>query len=103
MKRGEIWWANFDPPAGRRPVVLLSRDEAYGIRTSITIAPITRTIRGIPVEVPLDVKDGLPKSCVINLDSISTIPKRLLESRIAVLPADKLRLVRDAVRFALDL
>jgi mRNA interferase MazF len=103
MKRGEIWWANLGPPSGKRPVVLLSRDEAYEIRTSITVAPLTRTIRGIPVEVPLEVKDGLPQPCVINLDCISTIPKRLLESRIVNLSSEKLRLVREAVRFALDL
>ena len=103
MRKGEVWWARLKPPAGRRPVVLLSRDEAYEIRTSITVAPLTRTIRGIPVEVPLEVKDGLPQPCVINLDSIITIPKRLLESRIADLSSEKLRLVREAVRFALDL
>jgi len=103
MRRGEIWWANLGPPAGKRPVVLLSREEAYAVRTAITVAPLTRTARGIPVEVPLDVKDGLPKPCVINLDSITTIPKRFLESRITGLSDDKLRLVREAIRFALDL
>jgi len=103
MRRGEIWWANLGPPSGKRPVVLLSRDEAYSIRTAITVAPLTRTIRGIPVEVPLNEKDGLPKPCVINLDSIITIPKRFLESRIAVLSDDKIRLIREAIRFALDL
>jgi mRNA interferase MazF len=103
MKRGEIWWANLDPPSGKRPVVLLSRNEAYEIRTSITVAPLTRTIRGIPVEVSLEAKDGLAKSCVINLDCVSTIPKRLLESKITGLSAEKMRLVGEAIRFALDL
>jgi len=103
MRRGEIWWANLGPPAGKRPVLLLSREEAYAVRAAITVAPLTRTARGIPVEVPLDVKDGLPKPCVINLDSIITIPKRFLESRIASLSDDKLRLVGEAICFALDL
>ena len=103
MRRGEIWWADLGPPAGKRPVLLLSREEAYSIRTAVTVAPLTRTIRGIPVEVPVDVKDGLTKPCVINLDSLITIPKRRLQARITTLSADKLRLVRDAIRFALDL
>ncbi len=103
MKRGEIWWAALGPPAGMRPVVLLSREEAYAVRTAITVAPLTRTIRGIPVEVPLDEKDGVPKPCVINLDSIVTIPKHFLESKIAALNAEKMRRVHDAIRFALDL
>jgi mRNA interferase MazF len=103
MRRGEIWWADLGPPSGKRPVVLLSREEAYDVRTAVTVAPLTRTIRNIPVEVPLDKKDGLPKECVINLDSIVTIPKRFLVARIASLPPDKLRQIREAIRFALDL
>jgi len=39
VRRGEIWWADLPPPAGRRPVLLLSRDEAYAIRGLITVAP----------------------------------------------------------------
>ena len=103
MRRGEIWWADLGPPSGKRPVVLLSREEAYAVRTAVSVAPLTRMIRNIPVEVPLDEKDGLPKPCVVNLDSIVTIPRRLLVSRITSLSADKLRLIREAIRFALNL
>jgi len=53
MKRGEVWWANLPAPIGRRPVLLLSRDRAYQVRTAVTVAEITRTIRHIPVEVEL--------------------------------------------------
>jgi mRNA interferase MazF len=103
VRRGEIWWADLGPPSGKRPVVLLSREEAYAVRTAVTVAPLTRTIRNIPVEVSLEEKDGLPKPCVVNLDSIVTIPKRLLVSRITSLSAEKLRLIREAIRFALDM
>ena len=103
MRRGEIWWADLGPPSGKRPVVLLSREEAYTVRTAVSVAPLTRTVRNIPVELPIDEKDGLPKPCVINLDSIATIPRRLLVSRITSLSADKLRLIREAIRFSLDL
>ena len=103
LRRGEIWWADLGPPSGKRPVVLLSREEAYAVRTAVTVAPLTTTVRNIPVEVPLDEKDGLPKPCVVNLDSIATIPKRLLVSRITSLSADRMRQIREAIRFALDL
>ena len=53
MKRGEVWWASIPEPSGRRPVVLLSRDAAYALKSSVTVAEISRTIRGIPSEVPL--------------------------------------------------
>ncbi len=103
MKRGEVWWAHLPPPAGRRPVVLLSRDSAYKVRTAVTVAPVTRTIRDIPVEVPLDQADGLPSRCVVNLDDLTTIPKSLIKQRIAILSEERMRQVEDAIRFTLDL
>lgn len=103
MKRGEIWWAELPPPAGKRPVVLLSRNEAYAIRELVTVAPVTTRIRGIPSEVPLGVEDGLPQQCVVNLDTITTIAKRSLRERLATLSPQKLKAVETALHFALSL
>ena len=103
MQRGEIWWAELPAPAGRRPVLLLSRDSAYKVRTSVTVAVITRTIRKIPVEVSLDKTDGMPSRCVINLDEILTIPNYILKDRIVSLSAEKMAAVEKAISFALDL
>ncbi len=55
-------------------MLLLSRDAAYRVRTSVSVGLITRTVRGIPVEVPLGKEDGMPARCVVNLDDILTIP-----------------------------
>jgi mRNA interferase MazF len=103
LKKGEVWWARLKPPAGRRPVVLLSRDEAYAVRTAVTVAPVTTTVRGIAVEVSLGLEDGLPKLCAVNCDSLLTIPKACLESRIARLSERKIEEIHKAVRFALDI
>jgi mRNA interferase MazF len=103
MKRGEVWWAHLPAPAGRRPVVLLSRDSAYRVRSAVTVAPVTHTIRGIPVEVSLDQRDGLPSRCVVNLDDLTTIPKALIKERITALPAERMQQIDDAICFALDL
>jgi mRNA interferase MazF len=103
MRRGEVWWARLPPPAGDRPVVLLSRDAAYSVRASVTVAPLTTRIRKIPVEVALGRADGLQKNCVVNLDSIATIPKAVLERRIVALSKEKIEAVNAAVRFALQL
>ena len=103
MKRGEIWWAELPRPAGRRPVILLSRDEAYEVRRLVTVAPVTTRVRGIPVEVPLGPKDGLPRECVANLDTVTTIPKDALRERLAVLSRSKMTAVDAALRFALGL
>lgn len=103
MRRGEVWWTELDPPAGKRPVVLLSRDEAYAVRAMVTVAPVTMRIRRIRSEVLLGPKDGLTKPCVANLDSILTIPKAYLRDRISALSREKLRELDAAIRFALGL
>ena len=103
MRRGEIWWAELEPPAGKRPVVLLSRGEAYSVRSLIIVAPVTTRIRRIPSEVPLGTDDGMPHDCVANLDTITMIPKDCLQSHITTLSAKKLREVEAAIRFALGM
>jgi len=103
MRRGEVWWANLPSPLGRRPVVLLSRDEAYEVRNAVSVAELTTRIREIPVEVPLGPEDGLPKKCVVNLDTIITIRKDLLVERISLLRAEKIEQINAAFKFALSL
>jgi len=103
MKRGEVWWVDMPPPAGRRPAVLLSRDAAYRVRAAMTVAPVTRTIRHIPVEVLLDRSDGIPARCVVNLDDITTLPKVLIKQRLTALSAEKIHEIDEAIQFALDL
>ncbi len=103
MKRGEIWWAELESPAGRRPVLLLSRDDAYSVRALITIAPVTTRIRNIPSEVALGIAENLPQDCVANLDTITTIPKDCLKSRLTALDAGKMKEVEAAIRFSLGM
>ncbi len=101
MRRGEIWWAELPSPIGRRPVLLLSRNGAYAVRNAVTVAEITSTIRGIPVEVMLDHEDGMPKKCIVNLDTMATIRKELLKERITTLREEKIGQINSAIKFAL--
>lgn len=103
MRRAEVWWSEQPQPIGRRPVVLLSRDEAYTVRNAVTVAQITTTVRNIPVEVVLDKKDGLPQVCVVNVDTITTIRKSILTERICALKAEKIQAINRALKFALAL
>jgi mRNA interferase MazF len=103
MRRGEVWWAELPHPIGRRPVVLLSRDEAYALRNAVTVAEVTTTIRGIPVEVSLGPEDGLPKRCIVNADTLATIRKELLVERITILGSEKIEQIDQAIKFALSL
>ena len=103
MKRGEVWWAHLPAPIRRRPVLLLSRDSMPAGRGEITVAYLTTTVRNLPVEVPLTQADGVPQDCVVNLDSINTIPKRSLRGLICTLSPAKLAEVKTAIIEALDL
>ena len=100
MKRGEVWWANVDK---RRPVVLISREEAYGVRALVIVAPLTGTVRGFAAEVRVGRSEGLPRPCVINCDSIVTIPKADLVERAGSLSAAKVQALDEALRFVLGL
>lgn len=103
MRRGEIWWADLPPPAGSRPVVLVSRNEAYRIREWVMVAPISTRIRGIRAEVELGPPDGLPRRCAVNLDSLITVRKARLQRRVTRLSAAKIQAVNEAIKFALEL
>jgi mRNA interferase MazF len=100
VKRGEVWWARVDKD---RPVVLLSREEAYAMRAMVIVAPATTTVRGFSLEVKLGRREGLPRDCVVNCDWLVTVPKADLLERAGSLSATKLRQLDSALRFALGL
>ena len=56
--QGDIWWAGTEDQ--RRPVLVVTRSESIPVLNRILVAPVTRTVRGIPTELPLDAEDGLP-------------------------------------------
>ena len=104
MKRGEIYWADLGPPAGRRPVVVLSRNAAIPVLSGVVVAPISRTIRDIASEIRLGSEQGLPEECAASCDSLLTVPKDRLEcSPVRVLGPDKIIELDRALRFAVEI
>ncbi len=103
MRRGDVCWVAFPAPAGTRPAVLVSRNEAYAVRGRLTVVPLTQTVRGIPTELRLGLSDGLPKAGVANADEVVTVPKTLIGRRITSLQPERLEELDDALRFALGL
>lgn len=102
MKRGDIYWADLGPPAGRRPVIVLTRDAAIPVLSAVVVAPITRTVREIASEVPLGPGEGLPEECVAACDNILTIPKNRCDKEpVGGLPAPRVPELDAALRFAL--
>ena len=104
LARNDVYWADVGGDAGRRPVVVLTRDAAAAVLDSVTVAPVTRTIRGIRSEILLGPDNGLPTECVANCDHLMTIRTDRLDAE----PVGALTLVQRteldrALRYALDI
>jgi mRNA interferase MazF len=78
-RQGEIWWAEAEDQ--RRPVLIVTRSEAVPVLTWIVVAPVTRTIRGIPTEVPLGPAQGLAVECAAAFDNLLPIRRSFLSER----------------------
>ncbi len=100
MKQYEIWWADLPKPAGRRPVLLLSRPDAYSYLNKFVVAEVTTTIRGIPVEVPLGRRERLAQPCVASFDNLRTVSKSALKERISTLSEPRMGEVKRAAGYA---
>lgn len=85
----EIWWAELPDPVGRRPVLLLGRTAAFAYLTRPLVVEVTTTFRGIPQEVALGKREGLPRRCVANLDAARTVPLACLDRCIGRLAASR--------------
>jgi mRNA-degrading endonuclease toxin of MazEF toxin-antitoxin module len=101
MKQYEVWWANLPEPAGRRPVLLLSRDGAYTYLNKFLAVEITSTIRRIAVEVPLGRAEGLTRRCVANCDNLRTVSSSALVGRIGRLAPARTSELKRALGHAL--
>ena len=99
MNRGEVWWVEH-PEAGRRPACILTRAAAIDVLSSVLVAPATRTVRGIPTEVTLTRRDGMPERCALSFDNLTTVPKALLTERITRVPDAKQHELCTALRAA---
>ncbi len=99
MKRGEAWW--HEPPEEKvRPVVILTRNEAIGRLNKLVVAPTTGKIWGIPSEVEVSRKEGMPHDSVVNLDNTALARKFELTERITELGATKMAEVCAALNAA---
>lgn len=71
LAQGQVWWADLDKV---RPVLLLTRTTVAEQLSRVLVAPITTTVRDIPVEVPLGPDDGVVDGSVANLDNVQLVP-----------------------------
>lgn len=97
MKQYELWMALLPPPAGRRPVLLLSRDAACARLNRLTAVELTTNIRGIPQEMLLGEDEGLTLPCVATFDNVCAVSRDCLERRIGAIPGARIAEVKRAV------
>jgi mRNA interferase MazF len=90
VSRGEVWRYRFAAPDKRRPVLVLTRQEVIGLLHTVTVAPITSTIRGAPSEVVVGVREGLKHESAVNLDHVQTVERARLETYVGHLGPDKM-------------
>lgn len=103
MDRSEVWWADLPAPAGRRPVLILTRSAAVAVRNQVVVAQVTTTIHSLPSEVRLSRADGMARDCVVNCDVLLTVPKDRLTGRITRLSPQRMNEVHQALKFAMQI
>ena len=101
LNRGDIHLCRFAPPDKQRPVLILTRDSAVSHLATVTVAPITSTVRNVPSEVILDVDDGMKSRCAVNRHNAVTVSQQRLTRRVASLNRERMQEVCSAVRFSL--
>lgn len=101
MNRGELWWVEL-PDRKRRPYLVLTRQAAIPVLTSVVAVALTRTRRELPTEVPFDEDDGVPSPCVASFDNVETLPRWAFVEPIAALRPGRGEEVCAALRTALD-
>lgn len=83
--QGDVWWAETEEK--RRPVMIVTRSEAVPVLSSLVVAPVTSTVRGIPTELRLGPDEGLREPCAASFDNLRPLPRALLTERVGRLSA----------------
>lgn len=81
--------------------MVLTRDAAIRYLSTVTVAPVTSTIRGVPSEIVLTEEDGMKAECAVNLHNIVTVSQARLGRRVVVLSSHRLDEICAALSFAI--
>ncbi|ODS52097.1 MAG: hypothetical protein ABS36_18245 [Acidobacteria bacterium SCN 69-37] len=100
VNHGEIWLYRFKAPDKRRPVLVLSRQEAIPLLHTVMVAPVTSTIRDAPSQVVVGIDEGMKGPSAISLDHVQTVERSRLVQYVGALGPAKRREVCRALTIA---
>ena len=78
MNRGDIWFIDLGGKSGKRPAVIVTRQNVIEHLNKVAVVEITTKGKGYPTEVYIDQKGNLPKNSFVQTDNIHTVPKNRL-------------------------
>lgn len=98
LRQGGVYWAEAQDK--RRPVLVVTRPEGLPCLSALTVAPVTRTVRGIPTEIPLGAGEGLPAACAATFDNLQLVSRSRLTERIGLLSHPREQICRALAALA---
>lgn len=96
VAQGELWLME-TPNQKRRPVLVVSRDEAIPVLNNIVVAPVTSTVRDIPTCIPVGPEHGIDHDSVATFDNLAAVPKSVLTTRLGHLGLGGRRRICEAL------
>jgi mRNA interferase MazF len=101
IEQGDIWLLE-TPNDKRRPVLIVTRNEALNVLNNVVVAPLTSTVRTIPTCIPLGRDEGVDHDCVASFDNLASVPKALLTNQLGALGSQGPRLICSALESLAD-
>lgn len=103
MNRGDVWQLDLGGRIGRRPVVIVTRQNVLRYVNKVIVVGITTKGKGYPTEIDIGQKANLPKHSFIQADNLHTIPKEKFDKYVGTLDRDVMRDVSRKIVLALEL